>query len=232
MKKTQLTKADYLYNLSHAKAAVSDVTLIPGETTYIFLQQLSQKLNLSFSLLYKYFNEFSPYEEGWLVPNTYHIPIGIDEERLIKYLINESTKYHINMANELLGKYDEKEWLRILIIASIVQKEAANNDEMPLVSSVIYNRLKINMKLQMDGTLNYAEYSHVKVTPKMIREDISKYNTYMHYGIPPNPVCAVNLSAIKAAINPAKTDYLYFVKKNSNEHFFSSTYKEHLKNIK
>ena len=232
MRETLLTKADYLYNLSHAKAAVNDITLIPGETAYVFLQQISTKLDLSFELLYKYFSELSPYEDGWLVPDTYHIPIGISEEKLIKYLIDESTKYHIKLSNELLGEYNEKEWLRILTIASITQKEAANNNEMPLVSSVIYNRLKINMKLQMDGTLNYGKYSHIRVTPTMIREDVSKYNTYLHYGIPPNPICAVNKSAIKAAIFPAETGYLYFVKKNDNEHFFTYTYEEHLKKIK
>ena len=232
MKSDILTKADYLYNLSHAKAAVNDITLIPGETTYIFLQQLSENLGLSFELLYEYFNKYSLCEDGWIVPNTYKIPVGINEENLIKYLIDESTKYHIKLSHELLGEYNEQEWIKILTIASITQKEAANNNEMPLVSSVIYNRLKINMKLQMDGTLNYKEYSHTKVTAKMIREDISQYNTYLHHGIPPNPICAVNTSAIKAAIFPAQTNYLYFVKKNNNEHFFSYSYDEHLKNIK
>lgn len=232
MKKETLTKADYLYNLSHAKAALNDITLIPGETTYIFLHELSNKLNMSYNLLQKYFNEYSPYIEGWIVPETYHIPVGIDEKNLIKYLIETSTKAHEKLSNELLDRYNKDEWLKILTIASIIQKEAANNQEMPLVSSVIHNRLKIGMKLQMDGTLNYGEYSHVRVTAQMIREDISRYNTYLHAGIPPYPVCAVNKSAINAAINPAKTDYLYFVKKNNNEHYFSSTYTQHLSNIK
>lgn len=232
MKTKKLSKADFFYNISHAKAALTSITLIPGETSYLFLQQLSQELDLSFNTLQDAYKKYAPYEDGWIIADTYHIPVGISEEDLIKHLINQSTNTHKNLSNNLLEAYQEEQWLRFLTIASIIQKEAANIDEMPIVSSVIYNRLEKNMKLQMDGTLNYGKYSHVKITPKMIREDTSRYNTYMYNNIPPNPVCAVSRDAIKAAIFPANTRYLYFVKKDgANEHVFTSTYKEHLNKI-
>jgi UPF0755 protein len=103
---------------------------------------------------------------------------------------------------------------------------------MPIVSSVIHNRLKSGMKLQMDGTLNYGEYSNVKITAQRIKEDESSYNTYKVNGLPKDPVCAVSLDAIKAAIFPVKSDYLYFVRDNSNGlHKFSKNYIAHVNNI-
>ena len=117
-------------------------------------------------------------------------------------------------------------------MASIIQKEAANVNEMPIVSSVIYNRLKKGMPLQMDGTLNYGKYSHVKVTARRIREDDTSYNTYKNKGLPSNPICAISLNAIKAAIFPIKSNYLYFVKDNKTGlHKFTGSYKEHVNNI-
>lgn len=228
---TVLTKADYLYQLSHAKAATRAITLIPGETTYIFLEQLSKEFNLSFNALRREYEKLSQFEDGWIIPETYNIPLGVDERWLINYFINDSKKRNEALSRELTNDYDESEWNRVLIIASIIQKESANNAEMPIVSSVIHNRLRIRMKLQMDGTLNYGKFSHTKVTPTRIREDMSPYNTYAHYGLPENPVCTVSKEAIKAALKPDKTKYLYFVKGSNGQHLFTETYSEHLKNI-
>ncbi|MDR2099894.1 MAG: endolytic transglycosylase MltG [Campylobacteraceae bacterium] len=231
MKDTLLTKADFLYQLSHAKAATRAVTLVPGETAYMFLKQLSEELNLSFDALWLEYERLSRFEDGWIVPETYNIPLSTDEKWLIRYLINDSAKRNEALSYELTGEYDKEKWNRILTIASIIQKESADNDEMPIVSSVIHNRLEIRMKLQMDGTLNYGQFSHTKITPKRIKEDISHYNTYAHYGLPANPVCAVSKEAIKAAVNPTQSKYLYFVKGANGKHLFTETYSEHLKNI-
>ncbi len=115
-------------------------------------------------------------------------------------------KYNIEYTKEKLKNY--------LIIASIIQKEAGNKKEMPLISSVIYNRLKRGMRLQMDGSLNYGRYSHTKVTPERIKSDKSYYNTYKHKGIPKEPICNISILALESAIAPAKTDYLYFFKRD------------------
>ena len=88
------------------------------------------------------------------------------------------------------------------------------------------------MKLQMDGTLNYGRYSHDRITAKRIRRDKSSYNTYLYKGLPPQPVCTVSLAAIKAAIFPAKTDYLYFVKTKEGKHTYSRYYSTHRRNIR
>jgi UPF0755 protein len=88
------------------------------------------------------------------------------------------------------------------------------------------------MKLQMDGTLNYGEFSHTRVTPTMIANDETTYNTYKFYGIPTDPVCAVEFEAIKAAIFPAKNSYLFFMKKvGGGGHSFASNFESHKINI-
>jgi UPF0755 protein len=229
---TRTTKADFLYKLVTAKAALQSITLIPGETTYIFFNQLSQKLGLNRVLLEHEFEKLSKRREGVFVPNTYKIPKGITEEKLISLLLEQSKKQMQAYSMKLFGSYNEEKWFRFVAIASVIQKESANNDEMPLVSSVIYNRIKKGMPLQMDGTLNYGPYSHVKVTPKRIKTDDTLYNTYKYKGIPAIPVCNVGFEAIRAAIFPAKSDYLYFMKSKSGTHDFSCNYSTHLSNIR
>jgi len=232
MQKKSNTKADFLIRLTRAKAALQNVTLIPGETTFIFLNQLSKNLNLDRMVLENEYNKQTPIKEGVFLPNTYSLPIGITEKELIKVLLNISHSTMKNLSMKFFGTYNEKKWFHYVAIASVIQKESANTKEMPLVSSVIYNRIKKGMKLQMDGTLNYGKYSHLRVTPRRIREDKSIYNTYMHYGVPKTPVCTVSVDAIKAAIFPAKTKYLYFMKNEKREHDFSCNYSTHLSNIR
>ena len=232
MTSTYNTKADFLYKLTTAKAALQNVTLIPGETTYVFLDQLAKNLHLDREKLQEEFEKQSPIQEGVFVPNTYKIPIGISEKELISLLLKISLKKMKETSLKIFGSYNEKKWFRYVAIASIIQKESANTKEMPIVSSVIYNRLKKGMKLQMDGTLNYGKYSHVKITAKRIKSDTSRYNTYTHKGIPETPVCNVSMEAIKAAIFPAKTNYLYFMKSKNGTHDFSCNYSTHLRNIK
>ncbi|WP_430738910.1 endolytic transglycosylase MltG [Sulfurimonas xiamenensis] len=225
------TRGDFLYKLTTAKAALQNVTLIPGETTHIFLDQLADEFHLNRELLQKEYAVQSKYKEGLFVPNTYSLPMGITEEMIIKILLKESFLQMRDFSMKIFGTYNEKKWFHFVTIASIIQKESANIEEMPLVSSVIHNRIKKGMKLQMDGTLNYGKYSHIKVTSKMIKEDKTIYNTYLHSGIPPVPVCNVSFDAIKAAIFPAQTDYLYFVKSKNGAHTFSCNYSTHLTNI-
>ena len=226
------TKADFLYKLTRAKAAIVNITLIPGETTYIFLRQLADNLHLDIKLLEKEFTQLAVKEEGVFVPDTYSIPKGITEKALIQLLLKVSLKKMKSFAIKVFGTYNETKWFHYVAIASIIQKESANVTEMPIVSSVVYNRIKKGMKLQMDGSLNYGKYSHLKVTPWRIRNDKSIYNTYIHKGVPKLPVCNVSFSAIKAAIFPAKSDYLYFMKNKKGSHDFTRHYSTHLRNIR
>lgn len=226
-----LSKGDFLYKLTRAKAVLEDITLIPGETLYYFIKEISSKLNLNEASLWAAYQKYTPIADGVILANTYKVPKGISASHLMYYLVNTSLSEHKKWAIKFLGEYDEKQWFRYIIIASIIQKESANEEEMPIVSAVIRNRLDKKMRLQMDGSLNYGKYSHTKVTPEMIRNDTTSYNTYRYDGIPEAPVGSVSFKAIQAAIFPANVDYLYFVRNKNGVHSFSKTYKEHIDNF-
>jgi len=227
-----LNRIDFLHKLTTCKAQMVEVTLIPGETTVLFLREIGSELLLDTEKLENYYKRYSSYREAGIYANTYYVPMGIREKHLMIFLTSQTEKKYRKFSEKVYGTYDKKNWNRLLTIASIIQKEAANNQEMPLISSVIYNRLKRRMALQMDGSLNYGEYSHTKITSDRIKNDKSRYNTYKYKGLPPYPVCAVSFDAIKAAMKPAKTDYLYFMKNSEGRHDFSRSFASHRKNIK
>jgi UPF0755 protein len=226
------TRGDFLYKLTTAKAALQNIILIPGETTYVFLDQLSKKLDLNRKVLKYEYKKQAKHIEGEFVPNTYKIPLGITESKLISILLHKSKNQMKKLSKKFFGTYNEEKWFHFVTIASIIQKESASIEEMPLVSSVVYNRLKKNMHLQMDGTLNYGKYSHIKITSKRIKEDKTTYNTYKTRGLPSNPVCNVSFDAMEAAIFPKSTNYLYFMKSKNGTHDFTRHYSTHLRNIK
>jgi len=228
LESTKMTKYDFLYKICTSKAALRNVTLIPGETYYYFLEDIAKQLHIDFDELLKVYHQNKYKEDGNILSQTYSLPIGMRPEEVIKYLFNYTQNEYIKYSNKIFGKYEKENWYKYIIIASIIQKESANKDEMPIVASVIYNRLEKNMHLQMDGTLNYGKNSHTAITSQMIKEDTSSYNTYKNKGIPSNPICAVEFDSIKSAIFPKKTNYLYFVKSaNEDKHIFSSQYKLH-----
>lgn len=228
---TRLSRLDFLHRLATAKARMEEVTLIPGETSILFFEEIAQKMGLDATKLERIYKEVAAYPEAGIYANTYYVPYGITEEQIVTFMVKGSNAQYEKLSNKIYGNYDQKQWLRILTIASIVQKEAANTQEMPLVASVIYNRLKKGMALQMDGTLNYGKYSHTKVTPERIRNDESYFNTYKYKGLPPSPIGAVSFDAIIAAIKPANTKYLYFMKNASGTHDFAATYGAHQQNV-
>lgn len=227
-----LPRIDFLYRLTQAKIPLYRITLIPGETTEIFLAQVADKLDINQTKLIEAYRHYAPYPEAAIAANTYLVPKKINEEKLIRFLLKNSQKQYKKLQKRYGADQNTSSWQRILTIASIIQKEAANNKEMPLISSVIYNRLKKKMRLQMDGTLNYGKYSHIKVTPQRIREDNTTFNTYKHRGLPDSPIGAVSPAAIDAALHPAQTNYLYFMRnKRTGTHDFTSTFTKHRRNI-
>ncbi len=232
-----LRKGDFLIRLIKGKVALRSVTLIPGETRYFFTQILSETYQLEISELNGAYESIVPrlngsvIEDGVILPDTYHLPLGENAFKIMQALIGQSLKKHKALSKQWLGYYHKEEWFEKIILASIVQKEAANVEEMPLIASVIFNRLKKGMPLQMDGALNYQEFSHIKVTKDRIKNDSTPYNTYRFKGLPKNPVGSVSIEAIRAVIFPKETNFLYFVKMPNKKHAFSATYKEHLQNI-
>jgi len=231
--KNKMRRIDFLKLLTEAKAPPSTkmITLIPSETTKYFLYSLAKKYHKNGEELFQYYLSISPLKEGFLIPDSYYMNTENDLKKFIKKIVNHSKQIHSKeMKKYNLHTLDDLR--KVLTVASIIEKESASKEEMPIISSVIYNRLNRKMKLQMDGTLNYGLYSHIKITAKRIREDKSDYNTYKITGLPQNPICNPSSEAIKSAVYPQDTRFLYFVIiKNQRKHIFSRTYKKHLEEV-
>jgi UPF0755 protein len=182
------------------------------------------------SLFEAYFR-YSPYIDGGILAGYYRLPYRLSPGPAMAYLTEESQKRFARLSRTYLGRFDPDEFKRYLIIASIIQRETWHTHEMSLIAAVIENRLKRGMKLQLDATLNYGPWSHVKVTPERIRTDTSRFNTYRYMGLPPEPLGSVTEAALRAALHPDESDVLYFVKNAEGTHDFAVTYTEHLANI-
>lgn len=176
-------------------------------------------------------NERSMYRlEGFLYPDTYSFEEGVEARTVITAMLDrfkEMVTADIAEQAKATG-YSLRD---IVIIASIIEREAGIPDDMPLVSSVIYNRLDKGMALQMDSVISYIlQEDKVNLTYADIAVE-SDYNPYKNTGLPPGPICSPGINAIKAAISPAETDYLYFVvsEKLDGSAAFSSDYNQFLK---
>lgn len=166
--------------------------------------------------------------EGFLFPKTYDMAADASSREVVEMLLHqfdvETADLDWSRAEELgVTPY------QAVTIASLIEREAVLDEERPLVAAVIYNRLKKNMLLQIDATVQYAlpEWKDV-----LTYEDLktpSPYNTYLHKGVPPTPICSPGLASIEAALNPADVDYLYYVATGNGGHFFTADYNEFLK---
>lgn len=173
------------------------------------------------------------YIEGVYFPDTYLIPV------------DEDTK---TVANRFISKFNEKfysylpaftakniKWTKALTLASIVQREAANNADTPLIAGILWNRLNQNMKLDVDATLQYIRgdvgggwWASISLADK---KTDSPFNTYMYTGLPPHPISNPGISAIEAVLNPTKTDCLYYLHDKDHVTHCAVTYEEHQANI-
>ena len=121
-----------------------------------------------------------------------------------------------------------------LILASIVEKEAGNDDEKPIIAGVFLHRLSIGMKLQADPTIIYGLMPDFNgnITKANLKDRNNPFNTYQISGLPPTPISTISQSSLEAVILGMKNDYLYFVAKGDGTHKFSKTYEEHLEAVR
>lgn len=161
--------------------------------------------------------------EGYLFPNTYTVDEGMNEEQIIKVMLDQFEKQPYKVYAESGSSHSLND---IITVASIIERECKVDEERPLVASVIYNRLAKGMPLQMCSTVQYVLGKQKEVLTYADTRIESPYNTYTNTGLPPGPICSPGLAAIKAALNPADTDYLYFVlsEKLDGTSNFSSDY--------
>jgi UPF0755 protein len=166
-----------------------------------------------------------PSLEGYLFPETYFIPYGLTIDEIMQTLVDQFKK----QTDSLLSNLPETALPvdEIIILASIIEAEAMVDEEKPVISSVYHNRLKKRMRLQADPTVIYALGGMDRPLYYRDLKYDSPYNTYKYRGLPPGPINSPGLEAIKAAIFPDSTDYLYFVADGNGRHIFSRTLKEH-----
>jgi UPF0755 protein len=171
--------------------------------------------------------------EGFLFPETYLVTRSTSARQIVDRMVGQFRK---NFTPEMREKAHDLGMTprQAVTLASIIEKESALKSEGPLIAAVYLNRLKKGMRLQADPTVQYALKRDGKYTGVLHRSDYSydsPYNTYAADGLPPGPICNPGLSALKAAVSPAKTDYLYFVADNTGGHTFTRTFEEHLQAI-
>lgn len=168
----------------------------------------------------------TPSLEGYLFPETYLFTPGISESNLLKMLV---TQFQEQLDEKLIAKAKQHNLNlhQLVTLASIIEKETGQVDEMPLISSVFHNRLKRGIQLQTDPTVIYGlKNFDGNLTRKHLKTP-TPYNTYIIRGLPPGPIANPGRAALQAAAEPASTNYLYFVSRGDGSHHFSATLAEH-----
>lgn len=167
--------------------------------------------------------------QGFLYPETYEFYVDATAHDIIDKMLNQFEK-----ETKGIKIPKGKSLYEIVVVASMLEREALLDREMPRIAGVIQNRMDKGMRLQVDATVQYAvtkgEYNIKRVTYDDL-EINSPYNTYKNAGLPIGPISNVSVTGIKAAIDPEEHDYLYYhtdVEKNDGSHIFTKTYKEHL----
>ena len=225
---TKKSIKNIIIDMNNGKTVTHKIKINEGITIFDLENLLDQSLLINDCSFLKCLESKYSFNEGILYPDTYYYKKGMkassilikSHERLDNYLDN-------NMKDKSMNKEN------ILILASIIEKEAGNDEEKLEISGVFLKRLSIDMKLQADPTIIYGLLPNFDGDIK--KSDIlnrnNKYNTYMINGLPPTPISISSLSSIDAAINGSPGEYLFFVADSPTSHYFSKTYEEHVNKI-
>lgn len=166
--------------------------------------------------------------------DTYKFSWAVTPEKMVRKFVNEQQIYWDTEKFDKLTKAGLKSSMEAYILASIIEKEAVKDEELPIMAGVYINRLMIGMPLQADPTLKYAIGNKTMQRITGILDTESPYNTYKNRGLPPGPIGITTKKGVEAVLNYTQHDYLYFCAKEdfSNTHYFTKSYAEHLKNAK
>lgn len=164
--------------------------------------------------------------EGYLFPDTYEVSKGMSpEEIIIKMVEKFKAVYYPEL--DAIARARGMSTKKAVTLASIIEKETGAPEERGLVSAVFHNRLKKGIKLQSDPTAVYGVKDFNGNITKRHLQANTPYNTYVNYGLPPGPIANPGKASLKAALNPANEDFIYFVSKNDGTHHFSKNLREH-----
>jgi len=178
-------------------------------------------------------NNISALDEGIFFPDTYLIPVDESPSDIVKRLYTRFNEKFEPFSKEAINQ--NIKWTTLIKIASLVEREAGGEIDMPLVAGILWNRLLQEMKLDIDATIQYARgdkgdgwWAPISVADKKIN---SPYNTYMYKGLPPHPIANPGIDAISAVLYPEKTDCLYYLHDSSREIHCAKDYESHKENI-
>ncbi|TCK04653.1 endolytic transglycosylase MltG [Phorcysia thermohydrogeniphila] len=242
-----LSTVEVLKELSKGRPCLKKVTIPEGSDIFDLDRILSKEgfcksgEVLSLSEDKGFLSELQiPHLEGYVYPDTYFV----NEKASCKDVIRTAVSHFKRVTGKLFSEYTPPRLVKkalgevteekLLVVASIVERETNVKEEKPIIAGVIYNRLIRGMKLQCDPTVYYAYKKAGIKKKKLHRGDTSfpsPYNTYYVKGLPPTPICNPGIDSIKAAMYPEETRYLYFVAAEKG-HIFSTSYNQHLKNIR
>ncbi len=226
----------FLTNINTANTAKGKITLVPGKTIAYYYKLLQKnkyiKSNQSLATIMQQLKIVKPYE-GQFFPDTFVYEYGDSALNIFQRSYNLMQKKIQQIWQQRVKNPFINNPYKLLILASLIEKESANIAEKKIIAGVFLNRLYKNMPLQTDPSIIYALQE--KYTGKLSKKDLkisSLYNTYINKGLPPGAISSVSYSSMLAIAKPQQHKYLYFVAKNNKEHIFSISYKEHLANIK
>ncbi len=179
--------------------------------------------------------------EGYLFPDTYLVERGAGADEIVRMMLDTFAKKVVDpnraeierVIRRRFGLGDDDFALglhKLLTVASLIEREAKVPADRPKISAVIWNRLAKGMNLEIDATVSYVLGESRANKPGLSHADLvsdSPYNTYVHAGLPPAPICNPGLASIKAALEPASMDALYYVAKPDGSHVFSKTLEQH-----
>lgn len=214
--------------LSNGKSVIHRLTLQEGLTVSEIVKKVKSQKILKGIISQEI-------QEGYLMPSTYFYSYGDKRENIINRMRLEMLAALDKVIEKLSPSSPIKSREDILILASIIEKEAANDNEKAKIAAVFINRLKKNMKLQACPTVLYAlTKGKYKLTRALTKNDLkinSPYNTYHRKGLPVGAISCPGKKSLEAVVNPAKIDSLYFVINGNGGHYFSSTLNEHNQHI-
>ena len=216
------------------KTITHKLTIQEGSTIYDLQKLLDNSFLINNCYYLDCIDSQYPFKEGILFPNTYFYKKDMLASSILKQSYNKldlvlSELWSKKPPNNILKDKNEA-----LILASIIEKEAGNDNEKSLIASVFLKRIEIGMRLQADPTIIYGLLPNFDgdIKKSDILDKNNPYNTYMIKSLPPTPIAIPSLTSIEAAVLSTPGEYLFFVANTPTSHYFSKTYDEHLSMIK
>ncbi len=166
--------------------------------------------------------------EGYLFPATYTLQKDSSPDKVVDTMLESFSRKMLTEENRARANELGMSFHEVLTLASIVEREAALDEERKLVASVFYNRLERNMRLESCATVQYILKERKDVLSVADTKIESPYNTYLYAGLPPSPIASPGEESLQAALYPETTDYLFFVANGTGGHTFSETYEAHI----